>query len=170
MKDEILIKFILKESTAEENVAVNQWIELSEENRAYLTSLQRIWTESKGLAAQSEVDVNAAWGKFKDTGVRHLLKIPALSRLHLPIGGGVHIINAATKDHGPSWRMVVQLSDKIEAYGVYPGGQSGNPGSKYYDTFIDNWTNGEYYPLLFMTAGEASQSEQVKWTMTFSKA
>lgn len=66
MKDEILIKFLLKESTAEENLAVNQWIELSEENRAYLASLQKIWTESKGLAAQSEVDVNVAWDKFKD--------------------------------------------------------------------------------------------------------
>ncbi|HEX8278731.1 MAG TPA: penicillin acylase family protein, partial [Segetibacter sp.] len=43
-----------------------------------------------------------AWGKFKDTGVRHLLKLPALSRLHLPIGGGANIINATTSNHGPS--------------------------------------------------------------------
>ena len=38
-------------------------------------------------------------------------------------------INAARNDHGPSWRMVVQLTEKTEAYGIYPGGQSGNPGS-----------------------------------------
>jgi transmembrane sensor len=66
MKDEILIKFLLKESTADENLAVTQWIELREENRAYLASLQKIWTESKGLSARSEVDVNAAWDRFKD--------------------------------------------------------------------------------------------------------
>ncbi len=27
------------------------------------------------------------WGAYKDTKVEHLLKIPALSSLHLPIGG-----------------------------------------------------------------------------------
>jgi penicillin amidase len=109
-----------------------------------------------------------AWGKFKDTGVRHLLKIPALSRLHLPIGGGENIINATKGNHGPSWRMVVQLTNKTEAYGVYPGGQSGNPGSKYYDMFINTWVSGNYYPLLFLNAEEAKRSPQIKWTMTFS--
>ncbi len=111
-----------------------------------------------------------AWGKFKDTGVRHLLKIPALNRLHLPIGGGEHIINATKGNHGASWRMVVQLTNKIEAYGVYPGGQSGNPGSKYYDMFINTWANGKYYPLLFMKADEAKSSSQIRWTTTFSKS
>jgi penicillin amidase len=108
------------------------------------------------------------WGKFKDTGVRHLLRIPALSRLHLPIGGGENIINAATGDHGPSWRMIVQLSDKTEAYGIYPGGQSGNPGSKYYDTFIDNWVGGKYYPLLFLPRNNQNNNN-IRWTMKFIK-
>ncbi|MCW3109138.1 MAG: penicillin acylase family protein, partial [Segetibacter sp.] len=111
-----------------------------------------------------------AWGKFKDTGVRHLLKLPSLSWLHLPIGGGTNIINATTGNHGPSWRMIVQLTDETEAYGVYPGGQSGNPGSKYYDTFIDSWVNGKYYPLLFLKANAAETSSKMKWKMTFSKA
>jgi penicillin G amidase len=116
----------------------------------------------------AESDNRLAWGKYKETGVRHLLKIPALSRLNLPIGGGAHIINATTGNHGPSWRMIVQLSDKIEAYGVYPGGQNGNPGSKYYDSFIDSWVNGKYYPLLFVNANVAKSGGRMKWTMTFS--
>lgn len=110
------------------------------------------------------------WGKFKDTGVKHLLKLTPLSRLHLPIGGGENIINATTGNHGPSWRMIVQMSDNIEAYGVYPGGQSGNPGSKYYDTFIDNWANGKYYPLLFLKHDTVKKSSDIKWAMTFSKS
>ncbi len=111
-----------------------------------------------------------AWGKYKDTGVRHLLKIPALSRLHLPIGGGENIINATKKDHGPSWRMIVQMSDTIKAFGVYPGGQSGNPGSKYYDNFINYWVAGTYYPLLFIKHAEASKQKEMKWKITFTKA
>lgn len=110
-----------------------------------------------------------AWGKFKDTGVKHLLKLPAFSNLHLTIGGGTNIINATTSDHGPSWRMIVQLTDKTEAYGVYPGGQSGNPGSKYYDTFVKSWTKGNYYPLLFENFENAGSDDKMKWKMTFSK-
>ena len=50
--------------------------------------------------------------------------------------------------------MIVQLTKKTEAYGIYPGGQSGNPGSLYYDNFIDNWANGKYYPLWMMAKNE----------------
>ena len=100
--------------------------------------------------------------------MQHLLKIPALSRLHLPIGGGIGIINAAKEDHGPSWRMVVHLKDQTEAYGVYPGGQSGNPGSKYYDSFVDQWAAGKYYSIWFMHAGD-KMDKKVKWKMTFDK-
>jgi penicillin amidase len=87
------------------------------------------------------------WAKFKDGGINHLLRISAFSRLHLDAGGGENIINAFKKDHGPSWRMVVELTDDINAYAVYPGGQSGNPGSKYYDDFIDTWAAGKYYRI-----------------------
>lgn len=107
------------------------------------------------------------WGKYKDTHIGHLLKIPALSRLHVPIGGGANIINATTSNHGPSWRMIVHLTDKTEAYGVYPGGQSGNPGSKYYDNFIDTWAAGKYYPLLFLTKEMAAASTEMKWHLHF---
>lgn len=110
------------------------------------------------------------WGKFKDTGVRHLLKLPSFSRLHLPVGGGTNVINATGSAHGPSWRMIVHLTDTTEAYGIYPGGQSGNPGSKYYDSFINYWVEGRYYSLLFMNAANARKDNRMKWRMTFSKA
>jgi len=113
---------------------------------------------------------NLAWGTFKDTRVNHLLKIPALSRLHLPIGGGKHIINATTDNHGPSWRMIVHLTDDIEAYGVYPGGQHGNPGNKYYDSFVDSWATGKYYRLLFIKKKDAVSNPRMKWVITFTQA
>ncbi len=116
---------------------------------------------------QLDKEDKMTWGKFKDTRVTHLLKLPALSRLHLPIGGGLHIINATKEDHGPSWRMIVHLTDEIEAYGVYPGGQSGNPGSKYYDTFIDTWAKGQYYRLLFLKKENAASNKNIKWHLAF---
>ena len=128
------------------------------------------WKSAVTKMKKADSEGRLAWGKFKDTGVRHLLKIAALSRLHLPVGGGANVINATTHDHGPSWRMVVQLSNPTEAYGVYPGGQSGNPGSKYYDNFIDDWVAGKYFLLLFINSEAAAKSKQMKWKMTFEKA
>ena len=107
------------------------------------------------------------WALFKATKVMHLTKTPALSRLDLPIGGGVNIINATTEVHGPSWRMVVHLTDEIEAYGLYPGGQSGNPGSIYYDTFVDSWAAGKYYRLLFLSKDKLIHNERSKWHIQF---
>ena len=110
------------------------------------------------------------WAAFKATRVLHLTKTPALSRLDLPIGGGVNIINATTENHGPSWRMVVHLTDEIEAYGLYPGGQSGNPGSPYYDSFVDYWAAGKYYRLLFLPKEKLKSNERTKWHMQFKTA
>lgn len=127
---------------------------------AFLKSIPELDAVSK--------DGKMEWGGYKDTWARHLLRIPALSRRHLPIGGGTHCINAAKQFHGPSWRMIVHLTDKTEAYGVYPGGQSGNPGSPFYDTFIDYWAAGKYYPLWVMGKEEASD-KRIKWKILFNK-
>lgn len=108
------------------------------------------------------------WEKNKATRVNHLAKLAPFSRMDLPIGGGVRSVNAAKAEHGPSWRMVISLTAKTEAYGVYPGGQSGNPGSKYYDSFVDQWAAGKYYSLWMMTKEEAGD-KRVLAKMSFSK-
>lgn len=114
-----------------------------------------------------ESDGRLPWAKYKATRINHLTKLAPFSRIDLPVGGGGHCINATKEDHGPSWRMIVSLTAETEAWGVYPGGQSGNPGSRFYDNFIDQWAAGKYYPLWMMKAGEEKDS-RVKWTMSFN--
>ena len=72
-------------------------------------------------------------------------------------------LNAET---GPSWRMIVGLGDAVDtapallpdspsamspagiyAVGVYPGGQSENPASPWYQNLIGAWWNGEYLAI-----------------------
>ena len=118
------------------------------------------------VAKTAEGDGRLEWGKYKDTKILHLAKLDALSRLHLPIGGGTNTINAANNQHGPSWRMIVSLTPQTEAWGVYPGGQSGNPGSKFYDDFVNTWAAGQYNSLWIMKAADATSSK-VKWKMSF---
>lgn len=116
---------------------------------------------------QADENGKMEWAKYKDTRVEHLARLDAFSRLHLPIGGGTNTINATKEQHGPSWRMIVSLTPETEAYGVYPGGESGNPGSKYYDDFVDEWAAGKYFPLWMMKASQA-KDKRVKWTMNFN--
>ncbi len=107
------------------------------------------------------------WGKYKDTRITHLSRLPALSRSHIFMGGGTNTINAANTTHGPSWRMIVSLTPQTQAWGVYPGGQSGNPGSRYFDNEINTWAKGDYYAFWIMKAKEVND-KRVKWKMKFS--
>ena len=108
------------------------------------------------------------WGKYKDTQIRHLLRLSPFSRVNINVGGGLNIINATKDFHGPSWRMIVHLTDETEAYGVYPAGQSGNPGSKFYDNFIDTWAQGKYYTLWLMKKDQVND-KRVIGKINFSK-
>jgi penicillin amidase len=134
--------------------------------------LPQVVTQAFKKAVPGLKDLESAgrleWAKYKATAVRHLLRLGPLSRGHLNVGGGTHIINATKDYHGPSWRMIVHMTDETEAYAVYPGGQSGNPGSKYYDTFVDTWAEGKYYRLWIMKKEEASD-KRIIGKMTFSK-
>jgi penicillin amidase len=109
------------------------------------------------------------WSDYRGTHIDHLSKLPALNHPGILSGGGPLTISALKEDHGPSWRMIVSLTKKTEAYAVYPGGQNGNPGSRFYDSFIDRWADGKYYPLWLMTAAE-TKDKKVKWIMTFSRS
>lgn len=97
------------------------------------------------------------WSAYKGTRINHLARIEPFSR-KVNAGGGKHIINATTATHGPSWRMIVKMAGEIEAWGIYPGGQSGNPGSRFYDNFINDWTEGKYYKIDFRKRGSISNS------------
>jgi penicillin amidase len=107
------------------------------------------------------------WNKEKGVFVGHLLQaLPAFSRLNIPIGGDSNAVNAMSKNHGPSWRMIVEMTSPPIALGIYPGGQSGNPGSKYYDNFIEDWAAGKYLELLFMQ--DQNKTEAIISTQTLT--
>ena len=99
------------------------------------------WQEEKGA------DVN--WGNYKNTSITHLARIGALSVNNVAISGVGDALNANKSGHGPSFRMIVNMSSPPEAWGIYPGGQSGNPGSPAYDNMVEEWRDGEYRKLLF---------------------
>ncbi len=106
------------------------------------------------------------WYTFKNTTIRHLLRIMPFSKDQVKIGGNRSIVNAASMRHGPSWRMVVELGDgEVNAWGVYPGSQSGNPGNPTYGEMIEEWASGDYYKMLFENDIKSSD-EQIVHSIT----
>lgn len=122
---------------------------------------------SKNLMTWKAENGDYNWQAYKGAYVGHLLQaLPAFSRFDLPIGGDRNTVNASDTNHGPSWRMIVEMSSPPKAYGIYPGGQSGNPGSKYYDNFIDDWAVGNYHSLNFLQNETATENIMATQTLT----
>jgi penicillin amidase len=94
------------------------------------------------------------WGAWRHAGIGHLGRIPGFGREKLPMNGGGNAINASGPGFGPSWRMVVEMGPEVKAWGILPGGASGNPGSRYYDIGVDDWVAGRIYPLVFLKSPE----------------
>lgn len=121
-------------------------------NESFATTVQALsdWSAEHGKAY--------TWENYKATSIQHMLRLAPLSYYDIPIGGGKGIVNATSDRHGPSWRMVVELGDPMQMWGVYPGGQSGNPGSPYYGNMVDAWAEGEHYPMQFLKSQAAKDT------------
>jgi penicillin amidase len=91
------------------------------------------------------------WGGIRFANIHHLLRIPALSRLDIPMASGSGTLSPSGGDGtaGSSWRMVVELGPQVRAWGTYPGGQSGNPASSRYDDRLPKWEAGQLDTLRF---------------------
>ena len=94
-----------------------------------------------------EANPTITWGKYKPLHINHLVRIPALSALDIEADGCPDAINAKGNSFGPSWRMIVHQTSPVQGYGVYPGGQSGNPFSPFYKNMVHDWVNGKYHQL-----------------------
>ncbi|MEJ6979807.1 penicillin acylase family protein [Pedobacter sp. P351] len=107
------------------------------------------------------------WANVKHSNVPHLAKIAGFGSRLLYNGGSKTSVNALNESHGPSWRMVVSLGKVTKGYGVFPGGQSGNPGSFYYDDLLNTWTSGELNELLFLRSATKKNS-RIKGHLTLT--
>lgn len=101
-----------------------------------------------------------AWGDYNNASVQHLMRLPAFSRMDLPVSGRKGTLNAQKGNVGASWRMVVDLSSKVGAEVVYPGGQSGHPGNPHYDDMVTDWVEGRYHHVELQNAEEIKGSDK----------
>lgn len=102
-------------------------------------------------------------------GHRHQIRFDHLIRALVPLGRGpvafpgfddtLSPAGARLTTHSASWRLVVDFSTSPPTgYGVYPGGQSGNPFSEFYDMHLPAYLRFRYYELLTPTEPSAVET------------
>ncbi len=91
------------------------------------------------------------WGNVHERELSSFFGINALNTSLLPAGGDGNTLNAAyglISSFGPSWRLIVNMSNPVSSVGIYPGGLTENPQSPYYSNNFIPWNNGQYYVLI----------------------
>lgn len=122
----------------------------------------------RDLTTRLGENVNAwQWGRLHTRAFPSLTQAPGLGYGPRASSGDEWTIDAAdgypVAQAGPSWRFVMDWGTKI-GYGVYPGGQSENPLSPWYEDQISTWWNGHYFPMFTFSQAQ-QQSGTVHWTI-----
>lgn len=106
------------------------------------------------------------WGRLHKWELQSLTQSQPLGYGPVPSGGDPWTIDAAdggmTSDFGPSWRMIVNWTGvgRASAQALYPGGQSENPASPWYENLIGYWRSGDYLKLAWSSSGDPTT-----WTL-----
>jgi penicillin amidase len=110
-----------------------------------------------------------AWGRLHTREFPSITQAAGLGYGPRASGGDPWTIDAAdgglVSHSGPSWRMIVAWIGRGNATGegVYPGGQSENPASPWYEDQMADWWNGRYLP---MPAAGGFSAASVMWTLS----
>jgi penicillin G amidase len=94
-----------------------------------------------------------SWGRLHSREFPSLTQAAALGYGPRGSGGDSWTVDAAygypVSRSGPSWRMIVQWTGRggYAAEGIYPGGQSENPASPWYEDQVADWWNLRYLPM-----------------------
>ncbi|MGB8190612.1 MAG: penicillin acylase family protein [Chitinophagaceae bacterium] len=147
------VKMLLQESNA-------RWFDDTrtpqQENCKELINKSFVRTIDSLTAKLGNIGDGWKWGQSRRCRISHLAGIQAFSLDPFETGGSAATVNAMSDGFGPSWRMVVQLGPQVKGYGIFPGGQSGNPGSIYYDNLFGKWKEGQLNELVFLQSKDES--------------
>jgi penicillin amidase len=120
------------------------------------TSLVEAW--KVGAAKLGDDETKWRWGQLHQSRFEHpLATTPERKSLFNlgphPRGGDGTTPNAtgggAWQTTGASFREVIDLSDWDRSTTINVPGESGQPGSPYYDNLYPLWAEGKYHPMLF---------------------
>lgn len=108
-----------------------------------------------------------SWGAVHQAAFRHPLAA-AFDLASVPRGGDGSTVNATgggnlRQTGGASYRIVVDFADFDNSVATSVPGQSGQPGSPFYDNLLPLWAEGKYFPLLYSRAAVERETAHILW-------
>ncbi len=96
------------------------------------------------------------WGALHHALFHHPLA-EAFDLPATPRGGDATTVNATggdayVQEYGASYREILDFADWDRSLATSVPGQSGQPGSPYYDNLLQPWADGHYFPLVYTRA------------------
>ncbi|MGH3407184.1 MAG: penicillin acylase family protein [Streptosporangiaceae bacterium] len=136
-------------------------------------------TAVSGLARQlGGAPSSWSWGRLHSRRFPSLTGATGLGYGPEPSGGDPWTPDGAyggmQSTAGPSWRMIAAWTrgGTAEGEGIYPGGQSENPASAWYENLIPDWWAGRYLPMPVagpagpaVVAVPAAGSGETRWVL-----
>lgn len=95
-----------------------------------------------------------SWGEMQPTIFKHVTQFPGFESLKIKTTGSKFSLNSNKGSHGGAWRLVVKMSDPIEAFSQIPGSIEGNPLKPEYFSNIEEWANGKFHSVQFLSKTE----------------
>jgi penicillin amidase len=97
-----------------------------------------------------------SWGTLHLATFRHPVAA-AFDLGEVPRGGDANTVNATPgggyeQRWGASYRQILDVADWDRSVATSVPGQSGQPGSPYYDNLLPLWAEGRYFPLIYSRA------------------
>jgi penicillin G amidase len=68
-----------------------------------------------------------------------------------------------SQQYGASYREIIDFADWDRSVATNVPGQSGQPGSEYYENLLPLWARGEYFPLAYSRAAVERETRHVLW-------
>jgi len=130
--------------------------------RSYLNAIDHLVRKNGNFSS------HWAWGNSRPVNIAHVSGLPSFGIAGFAAGGAPNTINALADRFGPSWRMVIEMGPHIRGYGILPGGQSGNPGSFFYDNSFAAWEAGKLNVLVFLNSKD-EYNDQLVSSVIFKK-
>lgn len=105
------------------------------------------------------------WGALHTASFAHRVAA-VFDPVPVPRGGNGSTVNSTAganyrQQYGASFREILDVADWDRSVATSVPGQSGQPGSPFYDDLLPLWARGEYFPLVFSRAAVERETRHV---------
>lgn len=95
VNDVLLVKYLLGEASETERSRIQQWLKESSDNKTQFYELKLVWEQSRNALVSSTIDVEDAWGRFRQRIAQKRVRLPVNNYKWLKIAAAMLVLLAS---------------------------------------------------------------------------